>query len=38
MPGPFRRFLVGVGIFGMADYARTLLILAATQPDTTVFP
>lgn len=31
MPGPFRRFLVGVGIFGVADYARTLLILAATQ-------
>jgi MFS family permease len=31
MPRPFRRFLVGVGIFGMADYARTLLILAATQ-------
>jgi MFS family permease len=31
MPRPFRRFLVGVGIFGAADYARTLLILAATQ-------
>ena len=31
MPRPFRRFLVGVGVFGMADYARTLLILAATQ-------
>ncbi len=31
MPRPFRRFLAGVGIFGMADYARTLLILAATQ-------
>jgi len=31
MPRSFRRFLFGVGIFGMADYARTLLILAATQ-------
>ena len=31
MPRPFRRFLVGVGVFGMGDYARTLLILAATQ-------
>jgi MFS family permease len=31
MPRPFRRFLVGIGIFGMGDYARTLLILAATQ-------
>ncbi|MGD0223839.1 MAG: MFS transporter [Terriglobia bacterium] len=31
MPRPFRRFLVGAGIFGMADYARTLLILASTQ-------
>jgi MFS family permease len=31
LPRPFRRFLVGVGVFGMADFARTLLILAATQ-------
>ena len=31
LPKPFRLFLWGVGIFGMGDYARTLLILAATQ-------
>ena len=29
--GPFRRYLVGVGVFGAGDYAHTLLILAATQ-------
>jgi MFS family permease len=29
-PSSFRRFLVGVGLFGMGDYARTLMILAAT--------
>jgi putative phosphoesterase len=27
----FRRYLVGVGIFGAGDYAHTMLILAATQ-------
>ncbi|MDE3178411.1 MAG: MFS transporter [Acidobacteriota bacterium] len=27
----FRRFLLGVGIFGIGDYARTLIILAATD-------
>jgi MFS family permease len=31
MPTPFRRYLVGVGIFGAGDYAHTMLILAATQ-------
>jgi MFS family permease len=31
MPGSFRRYLVGVGLFGAGDYAHTLLILAATQ-------
>jgi MFS family permease len=31
LPAPFRRFLWGVGVFGMGDYAHTLLILAATQ-------
>jgi MFS family permease len=31
LPAPFRRFLWGCGIFGMGDFARTLLILAATQ-------
>ncbi len=31
MPKSFRRYLVGVGLFGAGDYARTLLILAATQ-------
>jgi MFS family permease len=31
LPGPFRRFLVAVGIFGLGDFAHTLLILLATQ-------
>ena len=31
LPASFRRFLWGAGIFGMGDFARTLLILAATQ-------
>ena len=31
MPGTFRGYLTGVGIFGAGDYAHTLLILAATQ-------
>ena len=31
MPSNFRRYLVGVGIFGAGDFAHTLLILAATQ-------
>ncbi len=31
LPGEFRRFLFGVGIFGLGDFAPTLLILAATQ-------
>jgi MFS family permease len=31
MPTSFRRYLVGVGLFGAGDYAHTLLILAATQ-------
>lgn len=31
MPRSFRRYLVGVGLFGAGDYAHTLLILAATQ-------
>jgi MFS family permease len=31
LPRPFRRLLWGVGIFGMGDFARTLMILAATQ-------
>jgi MFS family permease len=30
MPDAFRRFLVGVGLFGIGDYAPSLLILAAT--------
>jgi MFS family permease len=28
---PFRRFLRGVGVFGLGDFSHTLLILAATQ-------
>jgi MFS family permease len=31
LPSGFRRFLTGVGIFGMGDFARTLMILAATD-------
>jgi MFS family permease len=31
LPGPFRRYLVGVGIFGAGDFSHTLLILRATQ-------
>jgi MFS family permease len=31
MPPRFRRYLVGVGIFGAGDFAHTMLILAATQ-------
>ncbi len=31
LPRAYRRWLVGVGIFGVGDFAHTLLILAATQ-------
>ena len=31
LPKNFQRFLVGVGVFGMGDFAHTLMILAATQ-------
>jgi MFS family permease len=31
LPKPYIRFLTGVGIFGMGDFAHTLMILAATQ-------
>jgi MFS family permease len=31
LPTNFRRFLVGVGVFGAGDFSPTLLILAATQ-------
>lgn len=31
LPQSFRRFLAGVGVFGMGDFAHTLMILAATQ-------
>ncbi|MEP7072119.1 MAG: MFS transporter [Verrucomicrobiota bacterium] len=31
LPQNYRRFLVGVGIFGAGDFAHTLLILLATQ-------
>jgi MFS family permease len=30
-PGPFRRLLVGVGLFGLGNFSATLLILRATQ-------
>ncbi len=31
LPVPFRRYLVGIGIFGIGDFSHTLLILYATQ-------
>ncbi|MCS6937167.1 MAG: MFS transporter [Candidatus Bipolaricaulota bacterium] len=31
LPDSYRRFLVGVGVFGAGDFAHTMLILAATQ-------
>lgn len=31
MPTAFRRYLVGVGLFGAGDFAHSMLILAATQ-------
>jgi MFS family permease len=31
LPHAYRRWLVGVGVFGIGDFAHTLLILAATQ-------
>ena len=31
LPHAFRRWLVGVGVFGIGDFAHTLLILAATE-------
>ncbi len=31
LPASFRRLLVAVGVFGMGDFAHTLMILAATQ-------
>jgi len=31
LPARFRRFLVAVGLFGMGDFAHTMLILLATQ-------
>jgi MFS family permease len=31
LPHAYRRWLIGVGVFGVGDFAHTLLILAATQ-------
>jgi MFS family permease len=31
LPGTFRRFLLGVGVFGAGDFSHTLLILYATR-------
>jgi MFS family permease len=31
LPGPFRRFLIAVGIFGLGDFSHTMLILYAGQ-------
>jgi len=31
MPGPYRKFLVAVGLFGSGDFAHSMLILLATQ-------
>lgn len=30
-PGPFRRLLVGVGLYGLGNFSATLLVLRATQ-------
>src|SRR4051812_27524056 len=30
LPAPFRRYLVGVGVFGLGDFSHTLLIMTAT--------
>ncbi len=30
LPGPFRRYLFAVGVFGLGDFAHSLLVLAAT--------
>ena len=37
LPGPYTRFLQGVGVFGLGDFSHTLLILAATQLLTPVY-
>ena len=37
LPKNFKRFLLGVGMFGLGDFAPTLLILAATQLLTPVY-
>jgi MFS family permease len=31
LPGSFRRFLIGVGVFGAGDFSHTMLILYASQ-------
>jgi len=31
LPSNFKRYLIGVGVFGLGDFAPTLLILAATE-------
>jgi MFS family permease len=31
LPRPFRRYLIGVGVFGLGDFSRTFLILAAAD-------
>ena len=36
LPGPFRRFLVAVGLFGLGDFAHSMLILLAAQKLTPV--
>ena len=37
LPGPYRKFLLAVGLFGAGDFAPTLLILLATQKLTPEF-
>ena len=37
LPPHFRKFLVAVGLFGMGDFAHTMLILLATQKLTVTF-
>jgi MFS family permease len=37
LPGPYRKFLVAVGLFGSGDFAHSMLILLATQKLTPAF-
>ena len=38
MPPPFRRYLIGIFVFGCGDFSHTLLILYAVQALTPTHP